>query len=205
MRRRLAIAALAAMLAACATPAQMHDEVQLNSVATGCGLALGEVIQDEAEKKLLLVIRQDPTAQQRACVVQWARRNGLKPVFVNMQRSAVDLNEGCRMIALIASAGFSIALTKVDSTYLPAINMSGVVQRVEGMTIKGPPELIPALTKRMQTEGWKAQVADERCVQVDPAGHSLDEVTALSFRVNNGEFGDLKLNFILRPLEKTRR
>lgn len=63
----------------------MHDEAALNTVALNCGLALGEVIQDESEKKLLLTIRQHPTPQQRGCVAEWARKNGLKPVFVNMQ------------------------------------------------------------------------------------------------------------------------
>ena len=77
---------IAAMLAltACATPAQMHSDEQLNQVARGCGLALGELIQDEEQKKLLLTIRQSATPEQRACVAKWARRNGLKPVFVNM-------------------------------------------------------------------------------------------------------------------------
>jgi hypothetical protein len=72
-------------LVACATPARMHDEAQLNTVALGCGLALGELIQDESEKKLLLLIHQDPSAEQRVCVARWAKRNGLKAVFVNMQ------------------------------------------------------------------------------------------------------------------------
>jgi len=71
-------------LSACATP-QLHSEVQLNVVATGCGLALGELIQDESEKKLLLAIRQETTPAQRTCVSRWARKNGLKPVFVNME------------------------------------------------------------------------------------------------------------------------
>lgn len=62
----------------------MHGQSQLNEVALGCGLALGELIQDEAEKKLLLSIRQSSTPEQRLCVTQWAKRNGLKPVFVNM-------------------------------------------------------------------------------------------------------------------------
>jgi hypothetical protein len=62
----------------------MHSEAQLNDVARGCGLALGELIQDESEKKLLLAIRSEPTIQQRVCVSRWARRNGLKAVFVNM-------------------------------------------------------------------------------------------------------------------------
>jgi hypothetical protein len=42
-------------------------------------------MQDEEQKKLLLMIRQEATDAQRACVVQWARRNGLKTVFVTMQ------------------------------------------------------------------------------------------------------------------------
>jgi hypothetical protein len=72
------------LLSACATPARMHDEAQLNAVATGCGLALGELIQDESEKRLLILLHQNPDASQRGCVLQWARKNGLKTVFVNM-------------------------------------------------------------------------------------------------------------------------
>ena len=72
------------VLSACATPARMHTDEQLNAIATGCGLALGELIQDSSEKRLLLMIRQDSTPEQRLCVARWARRNGLKAVFVNM-------------------------------------------------------------------------------------------------------------------------
>jgi hypothetical protein len=72
-------------LSACATPARMHDEAQLNSVALGCGLAMGELIQDDSEKKLLLLVRDNPSPNQRVCVAQWARRNGLKAVFLTIQ------------------------------------------------------------------------------------------------------------------------
>ena len=84
--RKLSIAVAVATLAlsACATPARMYDEATLNQVATGCGLALGELIQDDSEKKLLLLIHENPTVKQRVCVAKWARRNGLKAVFVNM-------------------------------------------------------------------------------------------------------------------------
>lgn len=82
-RRALALIPLA--LSACATTARMHDQAQLNQVALGCGLALGELIQDETQKRLLLLVHQDPTVQQRVCVAAWARRNGLKTVFVNMK------------------------------------------------------------------------------------------------------------------------
>jgi len=78
------IAATALALAACATPARMHTDEQLNAVATGCGLALGDLMQDEIEKRLLLMMHQNPTPGQRVCVARWARKNGLKAVFVNV-------------------------------------------------------------------------------------------------------------------------
>jgi hypothetical protein len=78
----LAVSSIVA-LSACATPARMHTDAQLNAIATGCGLALGELIQDESEKRLLLMIRQDPSREQRVCVAKWAKRNGLKAVFVD--------------------------------------------------------------------------------------------------------------------------
>jgi hypothetical protein len=83
--RSLAPVLAALTLSACATPARMHTDEQLNAIATGCGLALGELMQDESEKTLLLTIHQDPSPEQRACVARWARRNGLKTVFVNMK------------------------------------------------------------------------------------------------------------------------
>ena len=83
--RVIAVISALLVLSACATPARMHDEEQLNQVALGCGLAMGELIQDESEKKLLLTMRSDPSPQQRVCVAHWARRNGLKAVFVNIQ------------------------------------------------------------------------------------------------------------------------
>ena len=80
---KLSILISVAGLSACVAP-RMHTEAELNSVTRQCGLALGELMQDEEQKKLLLAIRQAPTAEQRACVAKWARRNGLKPVFVSM-------------------------------------------------------------------------------------------------------------------------
>ena len=75
-------------LTACAT-AKMHDQQALNSVALGCGMTYGELIQDEEEKKLLIALKSNISAGQRACITQWARRNHLKAVFVHM-----DVPEG---------------------------------------------------------------------------------------------------------------
>ena len=83
--RTILIISTALSLPACATPARMHTQDELNAVTRQCGLALGELIQDEEQKKLLLLIRDKPSLEQRACVARWARKNGLKAVFVNMQ------------------------------------------------------------------------------------------------------------------------
>ena len=68
----------------------MHDEAQLNTVATGCGLALGELIQDESEKRLLFLFKVGASAEQRICVARWARRNHLRLSIVE----AINFPEG---------------------------------------------------------------------------------------------------------------
>jgi hypothetical protein len=86
VRRGWILASVAfAAVSGCVTPAVLHSEAQLNDVALGCGLALGELIQDESEKKLLLLVHDNPSPPQRVCVAKWARRNGLKAVFVSLK------------------------------------------------------------------------------------------------------------------------
>jgi len=77
-------------LSACATTprepqARMHSQAEINGVTRACGLALGELFQDESEKRLLFMIRHGATAQERACVVRWARERHLRVVFVNAE------------------------------------------------------------------------------------------------------------------------
>lgn len=75
----------AAILSACATvqsQARMHSQAELNSVGEDCGLALGELFQDESEARLLFLFRAQPTAAERACVSRWAKKNHLRPVFI---------------------------------------------------------------------------------------------------------------------------
>ena len=80
--RALAVV-LAIALSACATTARMHSEAELNVAARQCGYALGELAQDEEEKRLLFVMEANPSAAKQVCVKKWARRNGLKPVFID--------------------------------------------------------------------------------------------------------------------------
>jgi len=72
----------ALFLSACAT-ARMHSQAELNSVTERCGLAAGELFQDEEEKRLLFLFRVQPTAEERACVARWARKDHLRAVFIN--------------------------------------------------------------------------------------------------------------------------
>ena len=82
--RALLILVFAGALTACAT-AKMHDQQALNSVALGCGMTYGDLIQDEEEKRLLIALKGNISAGQRACVTSWARRNHLRAVFVSME------------------------------------------------------------------------------------------------------------------------
>ncbi len=70
-------------LSACVTPARMHEQSELNSIGQRCGLALGELFQDEEQKRLLFMVRIGSTPEQKSCVAKWARKNGLKAVFVD--------------------------------------------------------------------------------------------------------------------------
>ena len=82
---RLAVAAglgTTLLLSACATP-RMHSQEELNSAGQACGLTYGELIQDDEEKKLLIMFRAAPSPEHRSCVYKWARRNHLKLVVVD--------------------------------------------------------------------------------------------------------------------------
>ena len=78
----IAIAAVLPPLSACVT-ARLHSVEEINSVGAACGVALGEVFQDESEKKLLFLMKPGATHEQRLCVGRWARANHMKLVFVN--------------------------------------------------------------------------------------------------------------------------
>ncbi len=77
----LIITAGALALSACAT-ARLHSIEEINSVGASCGVELGEVFQDESEKRLLFLMKPGATQAQRLCVGRWARRNHMKFVFV---------------------------------------------------------------------------------------------------------------------------
>ena len=68
----------------------MHTQAELNTAGQACGLTYGELIQDEEEKKLLIMFRAAPTPEKRRCVYDWARKNHLKLVVID----AISFPEG---------------------------------------------------------------------------------------------------------------
>ena len=82
LKRTLLLIGCSLALSGCVT-ARMHTQSELNGIGQQCGLALGELFQDESEKRLVFLFRPDASPHERACVAEWARRNGLKAVFVN--------------------------------------------------------------------------------------------------------------------------
>ena len=70
------------LIAACSTP-RIHSQAELNSASLGCGLTYGELIQDDEEKKLLIMFRPSPSPEHRECVYNWARKNHLKLVVID--------------------------------------------------------------------------------------------------------------------------
>ena len=61
----------------------MHSQEELNVASLGCGLTYGELIQDEEEKKLLIMFRAAPTPAHRDCVQKWAKKRHLKLVIID--------------------------------------------------------------------------------------------------------------------------
>ena len=85
MSRRMSLVLVVTELAlsGCAT-ARMHSAAELNVAARDCGLAVGELVQEEDKdaRKLLFVFRIAPTAEQRICVARWARREHMRTVII---------------------------------------------------------------------------------------------------------------------------
>ena len=82
MKRAPPLILIALLLSGCVT-ARLHSEAELADVGRQCGLALGELFQDESEKRLLFLFRVQPTVEQRLCVNRWAKKNRLRTVFID--------------------------------------------------------------------------------------------------------------------------
>ncbi|WP_265529814.1 hypothetical protein [Sphingomicrobium marinum] len=83
--KQAAVLTLMLGLTACASTQRpvFNTPAQLNSAATNCGLALGELVQEEDARELLFVIREAPGPQERLCIYKFADANNLKVVLID--------------------------------------------------------------------------------------------------------------------------
>ena len=84
MRILLAFCGSAALLAACATARtpRLFTQQELGVVAQRCGVALGEVIQEEEEPRLLFLFAAAAGEGEVRCVQRWSRRRHLHFVHI---------------------------------------------------------------------------------------------------------------------------
>lgn len=80
--RRICVLALLLAVSACATPARMYSPAELTRAGQNCGLALGELVQEAEEPRLLFMIIPEPAVSQQRCVRSWARRRSLTIVVL---------------------------------------------------------------------------------------------------------------------------
>ena len=83
MPRRAGIAwvLIIAALSGCATT-RLYSEAELNTVASRCGLAAGDLVQEADYRKMLFVYRVAPTPVERVCAYQWARPRNLRMTVI---------------------------------------------------------------------------------------------------------------------------
>ena len=71
------VTAAALLLSACVTP-RLYPEDQINRLTQRCGLAVGEVVQEEEEPRILFLVAPEASATQVTCVSRWAKKRALK-------------------------------------------------------------------------------------------------------------------------------
>ena len=72
---------LACILSGCVT-ARMHPRVELAAVGRACGLAEGELVQEEEEPRILFLYAVGPSRPQLACVARWSRKHHLHLAYI---------------------------------------------------------------------------------------------------------------------------
>ncbi|MEQ7872775.1 hypothetical protein ABDK56_02045 [Sphingomonas sp. ASV193] len=197
----IALSMVALGVSACAAQSSVpvHAASALDSVGAGCGLPAGALLQDQRASRMLIVDQPDVGRAQLTCVDRWSRANGLRAVTANIQ-FADGTASSTRLAALAAAAPMMFVLRRMEPTELPAIEMDSRMHRLVAVTITGAPSLIAPLKSRLSGEGWTVvRAPDPNIALISPQGHSLDQVTALSFRVSNGEFGDVKMSVTMKP------
>jgi hypothetical protein len=79
---RALLLALVLGVSACVTPARLYSDAELSALTRSCGLAQGELLQEEEEPRLLFLFRPGATPRERVCVARWSKRHGLHMAYV---------------------------------------------------------------------------------------------------------------------------
>jgi hypothetical protein len=64
------------LLGGCATT-RLYSATELSALGRNCGIAEGEVVQEEDEPRLLFLYTVGPSKAQISCVAQWSRKHNL--------------------------------------------------------------------------------------------------------------------------------
>lgn len=76
----------AAASGGCATIPRAYSQQELGRVAQGCGYALGELVQEHDEPRILFVFSLAAASkQEQACVQRWARKRKLHVAFMAVE------------------------------------------------------------------------------------------------------------------------
>ena len=77
---------LALLVGGCATVPRLYSQQELGQVAQRCGYALGELIQEEEEPRILFVFTlAEENRVDQACVYRWARPRRLHVAFMAVE------------------------------------------------------------------------------------------------------------------------
>lgn len=82
------LSALAALALAGCVSVRGYSDAELSDVARTCGLAAGELVQEESYPKILFLYAVGPTAEQKSCVQKWARKRNLHLSYID----AIEFN-----------------------------------------------------------------------------------------------------------------
>jgi hypothetical protein len=83
---RFASLALALVVGGCVTTPRLYTQQELGQVAQRCGYALGELIQEEDEPRILFVFSlAEENRVDQACVYRWARPRRLHVAFMAVE------------------------------------------------------------------------------------------------------------------------
>ncbi len=91
-----------------------------------------------------------------------------------------------------------LSVQAINPDVLPAVTIDGVKQRIFQLMLRGAPDKIKPLRERLQALGWRVTATDDTWMNVDAAGHTLEQLTALNLQLENRPPGDFSLEVMMR-------